>query len=66
MPRAGDELVDRLDGGDDRLLVLDLDRVDDKRIGRDGGLGQGDGGDQQQAAHKAPLRQGLTHICRIF
>ena len=36
---AGDELADRLDGGDDRLLVLDLDRVDHKRIGRDGGLG---------------------------
>ncbi len=33
-PRAGDELMDRLDGGDDRLLVLDLDRVDDEAIGR--------------------------------
>ena len=31
-PGAGDELVNRLDGGDDRLLVLDLDRVDDNRI----------------------------------
>ena len=29
-PRAGDELMDGLDGGDDRLLILDLDRVDDE------------------------------------
>ena len=61
-PRAGDELVDRLDGGDDRLLVLDLDRVDDKRIGRECGLGQGEAAISNRRRMEAPLRQGLTRI----
>jgi hypothetical protein len=46
--------MDGLDGGDDRLLILDLDRMDDDSIRRKSGLRQGDGGDQQQAAHGLP------------
>ncbi len=52
--RARDELMDRLDRGDDRLLILDLGGLDDETLRGSAGLRrpQGHRGEEVQTAHR--------------